>query len=303
MNPRSPIYIPSKGRFKNPVTAKHLDLMKVPYQVIVEEHELEEYEKTIEPHKLLVLPKKYLNEYDTFWHDKDFRKGPGAARNYAWDNSVEQGFDKHWVMDDNIAGFCRFNFNERINVKSGSIFRASEDFVDRYENIAMSGFEYRFFAGGSRRKKPPYRLNTRIYSCNLIRNDVPYRWRGRYNEDTDLSLRMLKDGWATVLFQAFLQNKLRTSEMRGGNSAEFYDEEGTKNKSQMLVDMHPEITNLVFRYGRWHHEVDYSSFQNNPLKKKPNLNIPNGINEYGMKLVQRASNNVKECVEYKESTL
>ena len=153
----------------------------------------------------------------------------------------------------------------------------------------MSGFEYRFFAGGSRRKKPPYRLNTRIYSCNLIRNDVPYRWRGRYNEDTDLSLRMLKDGWATVLFQAFLQNKLRTSVMRGGNSAEFYDEEGTKNKSQMLVDMHPEITKLVFRYGRWHHEVDYSSFEKNPLMKKPGLNIPDGINEYGMKLIQTRS--------------
>ena len=110
MNPRSPIYIPSKGRYENPITAKHLDLMKVPYQVIVEEYELEKYQKTLDPHKLLVLPQKYLDEYDTFWHDKDPRKGPGGARTYAWDHSVEQGFDKHWIMDDNIAGFCRFNF-------------------------------------------------------------------------------------------------------------------------------------------------------------------------------------------------
>ena len=282
MNPRCPIYIPSKGRYKNPVTAKHLDLMQVPYQIIVEDNEFEDYAKTIEPSKLLILPQKYLDDYDTFWKDQDHRKGPGAARNYAWDHAVEKGFDKHWVMDDNIAGFCRFNFNERIPCKSGSIFRASEDFVDRYENIAMSGFEYRFFAGGSRRKKPPYRLNTRIYSCNLIKNNVPYRWRGRYNEDTDLSLRMLKDGWVTVLFQAFLQNKLRTSVMRGGNSSEFYDEEGTKNKSKMLVDMHPEITKLVFRYNRWHHEVNYSSFGKNLLIKKPGLKVLNRTNEYGM---------------------
>ncbi|MAE54572.1 MAG: hypothetical protein CMK23_01115 [Porticoccaceae bacterium] len=291
MKPRSPIYIPSKGRYENPITAKHLDLMNVPYQVIVEEQEFDLYARSLGEDKLLVLPKKYLDEYDTFWKDDDPRKGPGGARNYAWDHSIAQGHDKHWVMDDNIAGFCRFNRNERINCRSGAIFRASEDFVDRYENIAMSGFEYRFFAGGSRRKKPPYRTNTRIYSCNLIRNDVPYRWRGRYNEDTDLSLRMLKDGWATLLFQAFLQNKLRTSTMRGGNSAEFYDGEGTKNKSQMLVDMHPEITSLVFRYGRWHHEVDYSSFKDNPLKKIPGLEIPDGINEYGMKLVKTRSKN------------
>jgi len=44
----------------------------------------------------------------------------------------------------------------------------------------------------------------------LIRNDVPYRWRGRYNEDTDLSLRMLKDRWCTIQFNAFLQGKAAT---------------------------------------------------------------------------------------------
>jgi hypothetical protein len=59
----------------------------------------------------------------------------------------------------------------------------------------------------------------------------------------------------------------------------------------MLVDMHPEITQLVFRYGRWHHEVDYSSFKDNPLRKIPGLEIPPGINEYGMKLVKTRSKN------------
>ena len=287
MNPSSPIYVPSKGRYENPITAKHLDAMRVSYSIIVEENEYKNYCKSIDKKKILVLPIKYLDEYDTFWKDNDPRKGAGAARNYAWDHSISKGYDKHWVMDDNIAGFCRFNFNERIPCKSASIFKAAEDFVDRYENVAMSGFEYRFFAGGARRKKPPYRLNTRIYSCNLIRNDVPYRWRGRYNEDTDLSLRMLKDGWVTVLFQAFLQNKIRTSTISGGNSSEFYDNEGTKNKSQMLCDMHPDVTKLVFRYGRWHHEVDYKAFQFNKLIKKENIFIEDGVNNYGMKLVEK----------------
>ena len=44
--------------------------------------------------------------------------------------------------------------------------------------------------------------HSRIYSCNLIRTDIPYRWRGRYNEDTILSLDILRGGHCTLLFNA-----------------------------------------------------------------------------------------------------
>src|SRR5207245_2694711 len=99
----------------------------------------------------------------------------------------------------------------------------------------------------SREKYPAFEMNTRVYSCNLIRNDIPYRWRGRYNEDTDLSLRILKDGFCTVQFWAFLQNKLGTQRLAGGNTAEFYEVEGTGPKSDMLQRMHPDVTRLVVR--------------------------------------------------------
>ncbi len=84
------------------------------------------------------------------------------------------------------------------------VWSPNKDFVLRYENIAMAGPNYFMFAP-RKRKHPPFSLNTRIYSCNLIRNDLPFRWRARYNEDTDLSLRMLKAGWCTVLFYVFLK--------------------------------------------------------------------------------------------------
>ncbi|MDP6672310.1 MAG: hypothetical protein QF668_04975, partial [Arenicellales bacterium] len=116
------------------------------------------------------------------------------------------------------------------------------------------------------------------------RNDVPYRWRGRYNEDTDLSLRMMKDGWCTVQFNQFLIGKRATQSMRGGNSAEFYDEEGTKNKSQMLADMHPDVARVIWKWNRWHHHVDYKPFKKNILIKKKNLDIKKGINNHGLVL-------------------
>jgi len=285
MNPKHPVYIVSKGRWESRLTSKSFEEMKVPYFIVVEEQEYENYASVIAPEKILILDKQYLRDYDTCDNlGNSLGVGPGAARNFCWQHSISLGASWHWVLDDNIDGFCRLNRNERHEVTSGTIFRIAEDFVERYENVSQAGFEYRFFAGGSRRKKPPFRLNTRIYSCILNRNDVPYRWRGRYNEDTDLSLRMLKDGWCTVLFQCFLQNKAATQTIKGGNTAEFYEKEGTLPKSQMLVDLHPDVSRLAFRYGRHHHHVDYSSFQKNQLVRKEGI-FPEGINNYGMKLV------------------
>ena len=41
--------------------------------------------------------------------------------------------------------------------------------------------------------------------------------------------------------------------------------EGTLKKSQMLVDAHPDVAKLVWKYDRWHHYVDYSPFKKNKL--------------------------------------
>ncbi len=132
---------------------------------------------------------------------------------------------------------------------------------------------------------PPFLTNTRVYSCNLIRNDVPFRWRGRYNEDTILSLEMLKAGWCTVLFYAFLQDKITTQAIKGGNTDVLYAS-GTLEKSKMLVREHPDVARLVWKFGRHHHHVDYRPFKKNRLVRKPGIVIPEGVNNYGMKLVR-----------------
>ena len=285
MNPDYPIYIVSKGRWESRLTSKALERMNVPYFIIIEEQEYDQYASVIDPQKILILPRHYLENYDTF-DDLGFSKskGPGSARNFAWDHSISINAPWHWVMDDNIASFQRLNRNLMVKVTNGAIFKASEDFVNRYENLAIAGFNYDFFCQ-SKEKHPPFILNTRIYSCLLIRNDIPYRWRGRYNEDTDLSLRALKDGWCTVQFNAFIQEKAQTQTMKGGNSDEFYFKEGTMPKSQMLADMHPDVAKVVWKFNRWHHHVDYRAFKKNRLRFKPNLNIPDVVNNYGMKLV------------------
>jgi len=275
------VYIVSKGRWSNPLTHKALTVMGVPHFIVVEAKEMEQYRAaTTAP--LLELPTQYLEEYDTC-DTLGFTKGkgPGAARNFALDHATSLGAARHWVMDDNIDAFHYLTHNEKYEVECDATIRAMEDFVDRYENIALAGPNYYSFA-----KKtdalPAFVKNTRIYSCLLIDNTAGFRWRGRYNEDTDLSLRVLKAGLCTVQFNAFLAGKVTTQRMNGGNTAEFYAKEGTLPKSQMLADLHPDVAKVVWRFNRWHHHVDYRPFKANQLIRRADCIVPRDASAYAM---------------------
>jgi len=305
--PQFPLYIPSKGRHEYMITSKALTAMGVKHYVVVEPQQVKDYEKAVRDMELLttVLPldMAYKDNYelcDDFGLTKS--TGPGPARNFAWDHSVANGFKYHWVMDDNLRAFLRLNKNEKVKCTSPAFWRAMEDFCLRYSNVAMAGPNYFAFAP-YRVKQPPFIANTRIYSCNLIRNDVPHRWRGRYNEDTIISLDMLKAGWCTIQFNAFLQFKMQTQAVNGGNTAEFYHAEGklengkkytetgTLAKSMMQVKVHPDVSTIVHKFGRVHHHVDYTPFKNQKLIRRPGATFTGQVNDYGMTLKCKA----KEC--------
>lgn len=271
VNPKYPIYIISKGRWKRRQTSKALEMMKVPYKIVIEPQEYDLYAQNIDKNKILVLPFSNLGQ------------GSIPARNWVWDHSKSLGAKRHWILDDNMDSFYRLNKNMKLIVTCGSIFKAAEDFVDRYENIAIAGFQYNSFIFKDA-VVPPYRLNTRIYSCILLNNDINYKWRGKYNEDTDLSIRVLKDGWCTLLFNCFLVNKETTMRASGGNTEELYKQtDNRKEFAESLRDQHPDIVNVVWKFNRWHHEVNYKPFKKNKLIKK-DIFINSGINNYGMKI-------------------
>lgn len=277
MNPDYPIYIISKGRWKSRLTSKALEKMGIPYHIVVEPQEYDKYAEVINSAKILITPFSNLGQ------------GSIPARNWVWEHSISVGAKRHWILDDNILAFYRLNRNMRLIVETGAIFKAAEDFSDRYENIALSGFNYRFLAKSSV-KLPPYYLNTRIYSCILIKNDIPYRWRGKYNEDTDLSIRVLKDGWCTILFNAFLAGKAATMTMTGGNMDELYKDNGRERMAESLKEQHPDVVTVSYKFGHYQHHVNYKPFRNNKLIKKQGIIIPKEINNYGM-VIKRIDKN------------
>jgi len=312
MLPKYPIYIISKGRADSRLTVKTMDEIGCPYKIVIEESEYDAYAAVIPKENILVLP-------------KDFRENPRWAkrcevtghlggsipvRNWVWEHSKNNGDKRHWILDDNILHMYRLHQNKKIRMTNPTGFRVCEDFADRYEDVKMFGKNYAFFAPATT-KRPPYYHNTRVYSCICLSNDIypEIHWRGRYNEDTDLSLNVMKAGYHTFLFNAFLCGKVATLTMKGGNTEEIYnlgDEEKFDNRlvfAQSLKDQHPDVVHVTQKWGRYHHHVDYREFQKGikPTKKE-GLNIPKGTDNYGLRLVklkndEKALNEMEEANE------
>jgi hypothetical protein len=286
VNPVHPVYVISKGRWDSRKTVKALDRIGVPCRVVVEPQEAERYAEVMGRDRLLELPFSNLGQ------------GSIPARNWVWEHALASGAPWHWILDDNISGFFRLNRNLKTPVGDGAVFRCAERFVERFENVGQAGFNYFMFAP---RKSvvPPLYLNTRIYSCILIRNDLPFRWRGRYNEDTDLSLRILKHGLCTVLFNAFLAFKQTTMTMKGGNTDELYKRgDGFDGRLEMAMSLrrqHPDVVKVTRKWNRWQHHVDYRGFRGNRLRLKPGQAMPSGQDDLGMVLEQLNNGEWKEA--------
>lgn len=259
METRYPIYIVSKGRADTRLTSKALEESDVPYYIVVEPQEYADYAAVIEPSKILQLPFSNLGQ------------GSIPARNWIWDHAISTGARRHWIMDDNIHGFRRYVRNRRLRCTDGSVLREAEEYTDRWANVALSGLQYSGFAnpGITRAFNKPFMLNTRIYSCILIDNAVPFRWRGRYNEDTDLSIRVLKAGYCTILFLWYLINKAETMTMRGGNTDQLYQQtdafDGRYEMAKSLFLQHPDCVKIGRRWGRYQHVTDLRRWKHNQL--------------------------------------
>ena len=272
MNPDFPVFVPTKGRWNTPFTIKALQSIGVPFKAVIESQEYDAYAAVIGEENLIVLPHQ--------------NKGLTITRNWIWDYAqYELKTPYFWTMDDNIREFYRLHQNIKYRVDSGTFLRVMEQFAQRYTNLFICGMAYEMFVP-RKQKSPPFILNTRIYSNMLIRTDIPFRNVTFYNDDTDLCLRILKAGFCTVQFCAFLASKIATMQVKGGMT-DYYEKTNKRLEfAQELQRAHPDVVKIVWRYNRWHHQVDYRPFKNNKLIRKSGVEIPEGTDNYGMKLVR-----------------
>lgn len=276
--PKYPIYVISKGRADCCYTAQFLTNDGCNFILAVEPQEEDQYRQHFPNANIVTTPFKNLG------------LGSIPVRNFVWEHSKQNGHARHWILDDNIRDVYRKYKTQRIRCNAVPAFLACEEFTDRYTNIAISGMNYTMFAVP--KKQPPFYLNNHVYSCLCIDNNLEQRWRGRYNEDTDLCLQVLAAGYCTVLFNAFLINKMRTMTMKGGNSAQLYQGDGRLTMARSLERLWPGVVSTDRRYGRPQHVVkdSWKKFDTQLIRKQDlDLSALTDHNEFGMKLKQLTS--------------
>jgi len=197
--PKYPIFIPSRGRFDNCLTAKYLDEENLPYHLIIEPQEEVNYSKYFNKNKIIVLPEN--------------NRGLSYSRNFIKDYSKSNNDDFHWQLDDRAISLIKNQSGKIIKEKASIAINMAKSFIDKYENIAIAGFAHSAFG---KYKKKPFDLNVQVYSFVLVSNKNNIKWRHGIQEDTDYALQVLTMGWCTVLFNIYQIYKHSTGKIKGG---------------------------------------------------------------------------------------
>lgn len=240
IEPRYPVYVPSKGRAARCLTADWLIRDGVPFRIVIEPCDVLDYSTRYGYDRLLVMPRDNMTLI--------------GARNWIRTHAEAAGAARHWQLDDNIRrSYYRYQ-RHRMYVTGAIALRACEDFTDRYANVAISGLNYSFLVK-DRQPIPPFYVNGKVYSCSLINHAMPYRWRLLYNDDTDICLQALAGGWCTLTLNAFLIDKQRTMTMSGGNTDALYRGDGRLRMARSLERMWPGVVTTDRRFQRPQHVV------------------------------------------------
>lgn len=246
-----PVYIISKGRYELTLTADNLQKSNINFYIAVEPQEYDLYVKKLSKDKVLKLPFSNLG------------LGSYPARNFCWEHAKAKGYKYHWLFDDNIQCWKKWINGKRKSIED---IKPAFLYVEQYAkktNIDILGFEEPNFV--VKPPKKPFKHNCHVYSAMLIKNDLPYRWRLKYNEDVDLCLQVLHNGGSTASCVYYMADKVSTAvKMKGGNQTELYQgNKAEKNllKAKMLEAVWPQYAKTVIRFNRHHHLINWKIFK------------------------------------------
>lgn len=306
------VFIPSKGRYSNCATHKNLEAFDIHNWVyVVEPQEYDKYVAALRADKIwkpethvwafnlemFKSPKskehplgfEYLDDYG--WKD-GLTTGPGPARNAIQWIARKMGLKHYWMMDDDIANFCcdAFFFQKacwtrdrktaeptswRFNLKN--YFELYESFLDKYENVGLAEIEKQGLVQ-NHRKNRHFSFNCKTYSCIRFRTDIDIPWRSRYNDDVVISLDYEHHGYTNVSSK-IITYMTPDSQSQAGGMTEAFHQEGTLRKVKYLLKAFPEVSFFALKFGRFHHLVDYSRYQQ-PLIYTSNGDSLDDLTEY-----------------------
>lgn len=192
------IFIPSKGRADNCITAKMLEKDDLYFKIVIEPNEYDNYNKYYSSKKLLRLDKNNM--------------GLAYSRQFIKEYSIKNNNKYHWQLDDDLIFYKRENNK---NIKSSAIYNINyiEEYVNKYKNIGIAAMRNMVFAFSIKKE---ISINNQCSSSFLVNNKCKAKYRPDVIEDTDYSMQVLTENYCTLLFNRILFNNPANAKNSGG---------------------------------------------------------------------------------------
>lgn len=248
------IYIPSKGRAHNCVTAKILQEDGLDFTIMVEPQDYKAYAEYFDKSVLFKMKKN--------------DQGIAYARNQALELSRKRKEKGHWQMDDDIRKFMERVDNKNVKVSPSKSVAACEKTFDKYENLGMIAHRYTSFAFAQKTK---FGVNQNPCSSFLLRNDLEAEWHKGTVVDADFALQVLHDGWTTLIANRELIDTIPPMKQAGGLTDSEYAGDGRFNRfTQLAQDWPGCFTVKRDKNGKakLYHKRIWSSFTQRPIPVK-----------------------------------
>ena len=183
-------------------------------------------------HKLFVEPsqeKDYRDWFDDSYCElvvcpEDFSKqtmGSTPVRNFILDWGRERGFDRVWMLDDNIKGYNRLWQGVKCKIVSSVIFTHIEDYIARYDNVGAVSHNFNPLVNESDRRACIVK-NGKCYSSMLLKTDPEIRFRYKHQEDNLISMEYIHRGYTNLCFNSIVYDKHTSGTDKGGNKEGVY---------------------------------------------------------------------------------
>ena len=217
--PKYPVCIVSYNRAnKYGRSHKTLNEMKVKHYLFCGEEEKEQYYNWYNPEfcELVIIPKGIQGT----------KMGSTPARNYILDWGLERGFERVWMLDDNIKRYRRLYQAKKNKIVSSEVFTHVEDYIDRYDNVGAVSHNFDPLTNENCFRSCVVK-NGKCYSSMLLKTDPEVRFRYKHQEDNLISMEYIHKGYTNLCFNSIVYDKNSSGEDKGGNNKIVYQcEEG-----------------------------------------------------------------------------
>jgi len=247
------IYIPSKNRASNCLTANLVKEAGLKFTVVIEPQDYKKYRKFFSKKELYVLPKD--------------NKGLWYARNKCKELSIEKREKAHWQMDDDIRKFAIRKDNKNKKVEPYKAILPLEDIFDSYKGLAVIAHRYTSFAFA---QKDKLSFNQNPCSSILVKNSVEAKWRKGTVDDADFALQILQQGKSTIITNRYLIDTVPHLKQSGGLTDLANQGQGRIVRFKQLIEDYPDWFKLgVKKDGtpKLVHCRVWSKFKHRPTKR------------------------------------